>query len=137
MQCRCGAVLIRPPHPFTTFSRRTLSTLDSESSTSNLKGLPDLKGRLFRLAIVGSGPAGFYAASRLLSYPNSNRVKVDLFEQLPAPFGLVRYGVAPDHPEVKVSQDSSIKTLLLEDSLHELFDGGILELPTQIRRDRC
>lgn len=57
--------------------------------------------RPFRVAIVGSGPAGFYAASKLM-----RRVEdavVDMYEQLPVPFGLVRFGVAPDHPDVKVS----------------------------------
>ena len=50
------------------------------------------------VAIVGSGPAGFYTTQKLLKEP---RVNVDIFEKLPVPFGLVRYGVAPDHPEVK------------------------------------
>ncbi|KAI8924661.1 hypothetical protein BC831DRAFT_415838 [Entophlyctis helioformis] len=54
--------------------------------------------RSLHVAIVGAGPAGFYTASKLLKQPD---VKVDLFEQLPVPYGLVRYGVAPDHPEVK------------------------------------
>ncbi|KAF4512997.1 hypothetical protein G6O67_000320 [Ophiocordyceps sinensis] len=55
-----------------------------------------------RLAIVGSGPAGFYAASRVMSRrPDAH---VDMYEALPVPFGLVRYGVAPDHPEVKNCQ---------------------------------
>lgn len=58
-----------------------------------------LQTRPFRLAIVGSGPAGFYAASRVLKL--HNETKIDMYEQLPVPFGLVRYGVAPDHPEVK------------------------------------
>lgn len=53
-----------------------------------------------RVAIVGSGPAGFYAAKRLLALTEHG--VVDMYEQLPVPFGLVRYGVAPDHPEVKV-----------------------------------
>jgi adrenodoxin-NADP+ reductase len=51
-------------------------------------------------AIVGSGPAGFYTAQRLLK--RLPEVKVDMYESLPVPYGLVRYGVAPDHPEVKV-----------------------------------
>lgn len=59
-----------------------------------------LRDRPFRVAVIGSGPAGFYAAYRLLS--KSNDAVVDMYEQLPVPFGLVRYGVAPDHPEVKV-----------------------------------
>jgi len=51
-----------------------------------------------RIAVVGSGPAGFYAAEALLADPN---IQVDVFDALPAPFGLVRYGVAPDHPKIK------------------------------------
>ncbi|KAL2833053.1 hypothetical protein BDW59DRAFT_139103 [Aspergillus cavernicola] len=53
----------------------------------------------FRVAIVGSGPAGFYAAYRLLA--KVDYAVVDMYEKLPVPFGLARYGVAPDHPEVK------------------------------------
>ncbi|MCP1550287.1 MULTISPECIES: FAD-dependent oxidoreductase [Methylorubrum] len=52
-----------------------------------------------RIAVVGSGPAGFYAAEALLR--SGTPVAVDLFERLPAPFGLVRFGVAPDHPKLK------------------------------------
>ena len=48
-------------------------------------------------AVVGSGPAGFYATDFLLKAGFS----VDLYERLPAPFGLVRYGVAPDHQTIK------------------------------------
>ncbi|KAH8424797.1 NADPH-adrenodoxin reductase [Aspergillus melleus] len=55
--------------------------------------------RPYRVAIVGSGPAGFYAAYRLLG--KVDNAVVDMYEKLPVPFGLVRYGVAPDHPEVK------------------------------------
>ncbi|KAL4968502.1 NADPH-adrenodoxin reductase [Aspergillus stella-maris] len=55
--------------------------------------------RPFRVAIVGSGPAGFYAAYRLLAKVED--AVVDMYEKLPVPFGLARYGVAPDHPEVK------------------------------------
>jgi ferredoxin/flavodoxin---NADP+ reductase len=53
-----------------------------------------------RIAIVGSGPSGFYAAEALLKL--SLTVRVDMFERLPVPFGLVRYGVAPDHPKLKL-----------------------------------
>lgn len=56
--------------------------------------------RPLRVGIIGSGPAGFYAAARIIQ--KSEDAFVDMYEQLPAPFGLVRYGVAPDHPEVKV-----------------------------------
>ncbi|KAJ5902865.1 hypothetical protein N7495_003393 [Penicillium taxi] len=60
-------------------------------------------GRPVRIAIVGSGPAGFYAAARLLS--KQQDAIVDMYEKLPVPFGLARYGVAPDHPEVKNCED--------------------------------
>jgi ferredoxin--NADP+ reductase len=56
-----------------------------------------------RVAIVGSGPAGFYAAGHLLkskSHPDLC-VQVDMFDRLPTPWGLVRAGVAPDHPNIK------------------------------------
>ena len=53
-----------------------------------------------RVAIIGAGPAGFYAAEHLLKQPDLT-VEVDLFDKLPTPFGLVRYGVAPDHPKIK------------------------------------
>jgi len=55
--------------------------------------------RPFRVAVVGSGPAGFYAAGQLLA--SEVGVEVDLFERLPTPWGLVRLGVAPDHPNIK------------------------------------
>ncbi|KAF8554738.1 FAD/NAD-P-binding domain-containing protein [Imleria badia] len=59
-----------------------------------------------KLAIVGGGPSAFYVASRLLSRmphadPSSPSLRVHIFDRLWAPHGLVRYGVAPDHPEVK------------------------------------
>ena len=54
-----------------------------------------------RLAIVGAGPAGIYAADILLRTERNFDVSIDLFEKLPAPYGLVRYGVAPDHPRIK------------------------------------
>src|SRR3954452_17601955 len=52
-----------------------------------------------RVAVVGSGPAGFYAAGALLSAETP--IEVDLIERLPTPWGLVRLGVAPDHPNIK------------------------------------
>src|SRR3954463_12786039 len=52
-----------------------------------------------RVAVVGAGPAGFYAAGHLLAAGDG--VRVDLFDRLPTPFGLVRAGVAPDHPKIK------------------------------------
>ncbi len=52
-----------------------------------------------RVAVVGSGPAGFYAAGQLLTHDPP--IEVDLFDRLPTPWGLVRLGVAPDHPKIK------------------------------------
>jgi ferredoxin/flavodoxin---NADP+ reductase len=54
---------------------------------------------VFNIAIVGSGPAGFYAADALLR--SGVPVQVDMFDRLPVPFGLVRHGVAPDHQKLK------------------------------------
>ncbi len=52
------------------------------------------------VAIIGAGPSGFYAAGSLLNQKNVN-LRVDMFDRLPTPFGLVRYGVAPDHQKIK------------------------------------
>ncbi|TMD02213.1 MAG: NADP oxidoreductase [Chloroflexi bacterium] len=57
-------------------------------------------GGELRVAVVGSGPAGFYAAEHLLT-DREHRVRVDMFERLTTPWGLVRSGVAPDHPKLK------------------------------------
>uniref|UniRef100_A0A8C4DYU1 NADPH:adrenodoxin oxidoreductase, mitochondrial n=1 Tax=Dicentrarchus labrax TaxID=13489 RepID=A0A8C4DYU1_DICLA len=55
-----------------------------------------------KVCIVGSGPAGFYTAQHLIKVFHARPdVDVDIYERLPVPFGLVRFGVAPDHPEVK------------------------------------
>lgn len=55
--------------------------------------------RTLRVAVVGAGPAGIYASDLLVK--SGPDVTVDLFERMPAPFGLIRYGVAPDHPRIK------------------------------------
>ena len=71
-----------------------------------------------RLAIVGAGPAGIDAADILLKSERKFDVSIDLFEHLPAPYGLVRYGVAPDHPRIK-----GIIT-----ALREVLDTGRIRL---------
>ena len=76
-----------------------------------------------RLAIVGAGPAGIYAADILLKYERAFDVSIDLFEQLPAPYGLVRYGVAPDHPRIK-----GIIT-----ALREVLDKGDIRIFGNVR----
>jgi ferredoxin--NADP+ reductase len=60
-------------------------------------GTPD---RPLRVAIVGAGPSGFYTAAALLAQ-KERAVSIDLLDRLPTPYGLVRYGVAPDHPKIK------------------------------------
>ncbi|CAJ0766862.1 17050_t:CDS:2 [Entrophospora sp. SA101] len=75
----------------------TLTTSATTSTTTSNVTKP------FRLAIIGSGPAGFYTAYRLLKekYHHQPLMMIDMYEALPMPFGLVRYGVAPDHQDVK------------------------------------
>ncbi|XP_035157618.3 NADPH:adrenodoxin oxidoreductase, mitochondrial isoform X20 [Callithrix jacchus] len=60
--------------------------------------LLDIQETTPQICVVGSGPAGFYTAQHLLKHPQAH---VDIYEKQPVPFGLVRFGVAPDHPEVK------------------------------------
>ena len=57
---------------------------------------------LFKVAIVGAGPAGYFAAQALHNLQNEDRTfAIDMIERLPTPWGLVRSGVAPDHPKIK------------------------------------
>ncbi len=89
--------------------------------------------RPLRVAIVGSGPAGIYAADALLKseVAADPGVSIDIFERMPAPFGLIRYGVAPDHPRIK-----GIIT-----ALHQVLDKpqirlfGNVDYPTDINLD--
>jgi ferredoxin--NADP+ reductase len=71
-----------------------------------------------RAAIVGAGPSGFYAADQLLKAGFA----VDLYDALPTPFGLVRAGVAPDHPKIK-----SVIRVYVKTAMHESFRffGGV------------
>src|ERR1051325_6122172 len=55
--------------------------------------------RPLRIAVIGAGPAGIYAADHLIKASES--VTVDILDRLPTPYGLIRYGVAPDHPRIK------------------------------------
>ena len=61
--------------------------------------IPNIDSRPLRVAVIGSGPAGIYASDALLK--SGHPVSIDVIERLPAPFGLIRYGVAPDHPRIK------------------------------------
>lgn len=80
-----------------------------------------------RAAIVGAGPSGFYASGQLLA----EGFAVDLIDKLPTPFGLVRFGVAPDHPKIKNVTRVFEKTAANEDFR---FFGGV-ELGRDITRE--
>src|ERR1700751_166027 len=60
---------------------------------------------MLNVAVIGSGPAGLYAAEALVkqaaALPSAVSVRVDVIDRLPTPYGLVRYGVAPDHKSIK------------------------------------
>ncbi|MET4158997.1 FAD-dependent oxidoreductase [Agromyces sp. PvR057] len=73
-----------------------------------------------RVAIIGAGPAGIYAGNILNRQVTEagGEVAIDLYESLPAPYGLIRYGVAPDHPRIKG----------IVNSLHEMLDAGTIRL---------
>ena len=59
-----------------------------------------IENNLYRIAIIGSGPAGFFAADHLFKNTEFN-IEIDMYDKLPTPFGLVRSGVAPDHQKIK------------------------------------
>jgi ferredoxin--NADP+ reductase len=102
-----------------------------------------------RVAIVGSGPAAFYAAAALLASEDP-RVEVDLIERLPTPWGLVRLGVAPDHPQLKTVSRAFEKIAarpgfrflgnvevgrdVSHDELASLYDGVIYAVGSQTDR---
>lgn len=104
--------------------------------------------RPFHVAIVGSGPSGFFAAASLLK--SGVDVRVDMLEMLPTPFGLVRSGVAPDHPKIKsisaqfdkIAQDPRFRFFgnvtvgehVLTDELAQRYDGVIYAVGAQSDR---
>ncbi|MDA8437756.1 MAG: NAD(P)-binding protein, partial [Propionibacterium sp.] len=67
----------------------------------------------FRVAIVGAGPSGLFAAQHLTA---TGEVAVDIYDRLPTPYGLLRYGVAPDHTSIKS----------VANALARVFDGGMV-----------
>ena len=103
---------------------------------------------MLRVAVVGSGPAGFYAAGALLSADQP--VEVDMIERLPTPWGLVRLGVAPDHPKLKtvsraferIAEQPGFRFLgnvelgrdLTHDDLVRLYDAVIYAVGAQTDR---
>jgi len=104
---------------------------------------------LLRVAVVGSGPAAFYAAGHLLA-SDDPLVEVDLIERLPTPWGLVRLGVAPDHPQLKsvsrafekIAQRPRFRFLgnvevgrdVTHEELAERYDGVIYAVGSQTDR---
>ncbi|WP_042371990.1 FAD-dependent oxidoreductase [Streptacidiphilus neutrinimicus] len=109
--------------------------------------------RTLRVAVVGSGPAGIYAADALLKsdVAQDPGVSIDIFERMPAPFGLIRYGVAPDHPRIKgiitalhqVMDKPQIRLFgnvdypndLTLDELHQFYDAVIFATGANADRD--
>ena len=71
---------------------------------------PPSADRPLRVAVVGAGPAGIYAAEAL-TRQDAVPVAVDLIDRLPTPFGLVRHGIAPDHPKMRAIRDTLHRTL--------------------------
>lgn len=89
------------------------------------KGKITVSEKPLNVAVIGSGPAGIYASDILVKKTGGN-VHIDLIEQMPAPFGLIRYGVAPDHPRIK----GIIK------SLHRVLDTEQIRLLTNVHIGR-
>lgn len=110
-----------------------------------------LTSRPLRVAIVGAGPAGIYAADMLAKSETVSsgalQLKIDLFDELPTPFGLIRYGVSPDHPRIKGIITALHKVLNNDwinfygnvglgrdvslDELHERYDAVIIATGAQ------
>jgi ferredoxin--NADP+ reductase len=102
----------------------------------------------YRVAVVGSGPAGFYAAAALLDAEEP--IEVDMIERLPTPWGLVRLGVAPDHPKLKTVSRAFEKIALkpgfrflgnvevgrdlVHDDLSRLYDAVVYAVGSQTDR---
>ncbi|MCX5197253.1 FAD-dependent oxidoreductase [Streptomyces sp. NBC_00249] len=74
---------------------------------------------MLRVAVVGSGPSGVYAAQTLVQQREVPGVVVDVLDRLPAPYGLVRYGVAPDHEKIK-SLTGSLRSVLEDERIRFL-----------------
>src|SRR6059058_574453 len=90
---------------------------------------------MLNVAVVGSGPAGLYAAEALVkqaaALPVPVPVRVDVLDRLPTPYGLVRYGVAPDHKSIK-SIAEYLRRVLEHDGVGFL---GNVHLGTDVTRD--
>ncbi|MGW1893692.1 FAD-dependent oxidoreductase [Streptomyces sp. NPDC002004] len=77
---------------------------------------------MLQVAVVGSGPSGVYTAQTLVEQDRVPGVRVDVFDRLPCPYGLVRYGVAPDHEKIK-SLQNNLRAVLEHERVR--FLGGV------------
>ncbi|MFF1556649.1 FAD-dependent oxidoreductase [Streptomyces sp. NPDC058279] len=91
---------------------------------------------MLRVAVVGSGPSGVYVAQTLVQQREVPGVRVDVLDRLPAPYGLVRYGVAPDHEKIK-SLTGSLRSVLEDERIRFLgnVEVGGPALPTERLRE--
>lgn len=89
---------------------------------------PGSEGTPLRVAIVGSGPSGFYAAEALLK--SELNTQIDMYERLPVPYGLVRSGVAPDHPKLK--QAINVYAKIAESSDYRFFGNVTIGKDIQV-----
>ncbi|MGW2227364.1 FAD-dependent oxidoreductase [Streptomyces formicae] len=88
---------------------------------------------MLQVAVVGSGPSGVYAAQTLVQRDGPPEVRVDVLDRLPCPYGLVRYGVAPDHEKIK-SLQNNLRTVLEHERVR--FVGGVEIGPGTLPPDR-
>ena len=79
------------------------------SNRYKFNNLRILRNNIHHIAIIGSGPSALYTAKYLLDSDKKKDIKIDIYERLPTPFGLVRSGVAPDHQDVKIVNESFIE----------------------------
>ncbi|GHH50046.1 FAD-dependent oxidoreductase [Streptomyces candidus] len=87
---------------------------------------------MFRVAVVGSGPSGVYTAQALVQQTAVPDVRVHVLDRLPCPYGLVRYGVAPDHEKIK-SLQGTLRTVLEHERVAFVgnVEAGTPELPAR------
>lgn len=112
-ECPVGAIypddeLDAADEPFLQINADYYNDHDVDGGLAHSSAVPRVPSdRTLRVAIVGAGPAAFYAATALTDI---RQVSVDMFDRLPTPYGLVRAGVAPDHPKTKGVETSFART---------------------------
>ncbi|CAM5310244.1 NADP oxidoreductase [Streptomyces xanthochromogenes] len=90
---------------------------------------------MLRIAVVGSGPSGVYTAQSLVEQSAADEIRVDVLDRLPCPYGLVRYGVAPDHEKIK-SLQNNLRAVLEDGRIRFLghVEVGPLGVPSDVLR---